>query len=81
MGATPARGFGYPRRMIRAEILKAALELSAEDRELLAEELLASLHGDSEDDAEGDAARDAERDLDEADTGPLRLEPGSPPRR
>jgi hypothetical protein len=79
MGATPARRFGYSRRMIRAEILKAALELSATDRELLAEELLASLHGDSEDDA--DAVSDAERDLDEADTGPLRLEPGSPSRR
>ena len=68
--------------MLRAELLKAALELSAEDRELLAEELLASVHGDSTEDAERAAASQVERDLDEADTGPLRLEPsGSPPRR
>jgi hypothetical protein len=68
--------------MLRADLLKAALELSAEDRELLAEELLASVHGDSNADAEG-AAASVESDLDEADTGRLRLEPssGSPPRR
>jgi putative addiction module component (TIGR02574 family) len=38
-----------PASMSRAEIMKAALELAEEERELLVEELVVSLHGGSAD--------------------------------
>ncbi len=60
---------GYPERMQRADLLKAALELPSEEREQLVQELLASLDGSPERDVEEAWANEIERRLDEAEAG------------
>ena len=55
--------------MGRAEILKAALELPSEEREQLADDLWASLAGETEGGVEQAWADEVERRLDEADAG------------
>jgi putative addiction module component (TIGR02574 family) len=57
----------YPRGMGRAEILKAALELPAAEREQLADDLWASLHGETEAEVEQAWATEIEHRIDEAD--------------
>ena len=59
--------------MQRAELLKAALELTSEEREQLADELWASLeHGGTDEQVEQAWADEIERRMDEADTGKVK---------
>jgi putative addiction module component (TIGR02574 family) len=62
--------------MVRAEILKAALELPDDEREQLADEILSSLEEDPAE-VEQAWADEIERRLDEADAGNVRSIPGS----
>ena len=61
--------------MQRAELLKAALELTAEEREQLAEELWASLDGGTDEDEQQAWADEIERRIDEADSGTVKSVP------
>jgi putative addiction module component (TIGR02574 family) len=63
--------------MSRAEILKAALELPAEEREQLADDLWASLDGETDGAVEQAWADEIERRLDEADAGAVKRTPWS----
>ena len=57
--------------MQRADLLKAALGLSPDEREQLAEELWASLDGGTEGELQQAWANEIERRMDEADVGTL----------
>ena len=61
--------------MSRAEILKAALELPAAEREQLADDLWASLHGETEADVEQAWAAEIERRIDDADKNAVKSIP------
>jgi putative addiction module component (TIGR02574 family) len=63
--------------MRRAELLKAALELTPEEREQLADELWASLDGGTPAQVEQAWADQIERRLDEADSGRVKPIPGN----
>jgi putative addiction module component (TIGR02574 family) len=64
-------------RMQRAELLKAAVELAAEEREQLAEELWASLDGDTDEEVQQAWANEIEHRMDEADAGEVKSVPWS----
>jgi putative addiction module component (TIGR02574 family) len=63
--------------MGRAEILKAALELPAAEREQLGDDLCASLHGETEAEVEQAWAAEIERRIDEADKDIVKSVPWS----
>ncbi len=63
--------------MGRAEILKAALELPAAEREQLADDLWASLPGETEAEVEQAWAVEIERRIDEADKAVVKSVPWS----
>jgi putative addiction module component (TIGR02574 family) len=67
----------YHREMRRAELLKAALELTSEEREQLADELWASLDGGTPAQVEQAWADEIERRVDEADAGQVEPIPGN----
>jgi putative addiction module component (TIGR02574 family) len=67
----------YDREMRRAELLKAALELTSEEREQLADELWASLDGGTPAEVEQAWADEIERRVDEADAGQVKPIPGN----
>jgi putative addiction module component (TIGR02574 family) len=61
--------------MQRAELLKAALELAADEREQLAEALWASLEGGTDEEVQQAWAEEIERRMDEADAGKVKSVP------
>lgn len=61
--------------MQRADVLKAALELPADERERLAEELWASLDDGSEAELEEAWANEIVRRVEEADAGAVQSQP------
>jgi putative addiction module component (TIGR02574 family) len=67
----------YHSSMGRVEILKAALELPAAEREQLADDLWLSLHGETEAEVEQVWAAEVERRIDEADKDPVKSSPWS----